>query len=136
MRTLRGYVVMSYGESMDSRCARMTVACWLSKLKCVGRFRLGGRNDVEKKRLQGERCRDACIPISEPSRLVYEPKANIQKDSRWSTTGSPRDGIGCSFKLRYFFLKAYHFKNKKCSQGVLFSQSIRNKRRLRRISEK
>ena len=39
----------------------------------------------------------------EPSRFVFDPLGQKQKDFRWSTTGSPRDGIGCSFKLSNFF---------------------------------
>ncbi|OWV23065.1 hypothetical protein B7991_02540 [Fibrobacter sp. UWB3] len=41
---------------------------------------------------------------SEPKHLaLYGRRPITQKDFRWSTTGSPRDGIGCSFKLSNFF---------------------------------
>jgi len=50
-----------------------------------------------------------------------------QKDSRWSTTGSPRDGIGCSFKLRYFFQKRITSKIKSVLEVFFFTLPIRDK---------
>jgi hypothetical protein len=86
------------------------------KHKCVGR-------DMLIYNAQTPKARDAGVlaPLY-PSRRVWflGLLAQKQKDFRWSTTGSPRDGIGCSFKLSNFFWKRITSKIKSVPKVFFF----------------